>query len=102
MPFECLLTRWTAMNQSVNGSFERGMTVPAVTEVCRPQEPHSQVNLLPESFHAFTPLQGGQTKPPGQRFSNRYLAQAASFGNRCAKAARDIGRSCFQRPGMRT
>jgi len=102
MPFEWLLTRWATMNHSVRGSFERCMTVPAVTEVCRPQAPHSQVNFLPDNSQAFTPPQQGQTKPSGHRLPNRYLAQAASSGNRRANATRDIGRSSFQRLVMGT
>ena len=55
-----------------------------------------------EDRHAFRPLQAGQMRPFGQRFSKRKRAQAASSGNRSLKAGRDIGRSCFQRLVMRT
>jgi hypothetical protein len=41
MPLECVAMRWAAQNQAVSESFERCITVPAVTEVCRPQSKHS-------------------------------------------------------------
>jgi hypothetical protein len=41
-------------------------------------------------------------KPSGQRRAKRCAAQAASSGNRASNAARDIGRSCFQRGHDRT
>ena len=49
-PFEILIPeqqrrtvaiRYAAQNQTVSGSFEACITVPAVTEVCRRQEAHS-------------------------------------------------------------
>src|SRR4029077_233231 len=48
MPFEWLLRRWIAVNQAVSGSLLPCITVPAVTEVCRPQPAHSQVNRFPK------------------------------------------------------
>ena len=44
--------------------------------------------------------QAGQTKPSGQRLAARCRAQEASSGKRASKAARDIGRSYFQRLGI--
>lgn len=41
MPLEWLLAKLTAVNHSVSGSFERCITVPAGTEVWRPQAAHS-------------------------------------------------------------
>ena len=76
--------------------------VPAVTEVWRPQPAHSKVKALVSNVHAFVAWHFGQTKPLGQRFSNRCRAQAASSGNRDAKAVRDMGRSFFQRLNIRT
>ena len=46
MPLEWVAIRYAAQNQTVSGSFEACITVPAVTEVCRRQEAHSQVNAL--------------------------------------------------------
>jgi hypothetical protein len=67
MPFEWLLRRWIAVNQAVSGSLLPCITVPAVTEVCRPQPAHSQVNRFPDSSQPLTPPQAGQTNPIGQR-----------------------------------
>ena len=44
MPLEWVAIRYAAQNQTVSGSFEACITVPAVTEVCRPQPAHSRVN----------------------------------------------------------
>ena len=41
MPLEWVAIRYAAQNQTVSGSFEACITVPAVTEVCRRQEAHS-------------------------------------------------------------
>ncbi len=59
--------------------------------VWRPQAAHSKVNGLEFSVQAFAPWHFGQMKPFGHRFSKRWRAQAASSGNRAAKAVRDMG-----------
>src|SRR5260221_5160486 len=99
MPLEWLLAKWTAVNHIVSGSFERRITVPAVTEVWRPQAAHSHVNFLPESSQPVSPAQAEHTKPSGQRFSKRCLAHAAPSGTCLATPARER-RSCFQRLTM--
>ena len=47
-----------------------------------------------------SPPQAGQTKPSGQRLAARCRAQEASSGKPASKAARDMGRSYFQRLAM--
>src|SRR5258708_7975892 len=41
MPLECVVIRCAAQNHVVSGNLERCITVPAVTEACRPQSRHS-------------------------------------------------------------
>ena len=89
-----------AVNQTFSGRWLACMIVPAVTEVCRRQAAHSQVNALVFSAQPFAPPQPGQTKPFGQRRRARWSAQAASSGNRASNWARESGRSCFQRLDM--
>src|SRR5512134_1604961 len=91
---------WMAVNQTFSGRWLACMIVPAVTEVCRRQAAHSQVNALVFSAQPFAPPQPGQTKPFGQRRRARWVAQAASSGNRASNWARENGRSCFQRLDM--
>ena len=69
------------------------MMVPAVTEVCLPQLPHSQVQALVCSCHALLLPQPGHTKPSGQRAANRYLTQAASSAKRCWNSINERGKS---------
>ena len=57
---------WIAVNQ-VLAAVAPCMTVPAVTDVCRRQAAHSQVNALVFSSHPFVTSQPGQTKPSGHR-----------------------------------
>ena len=71
MPFEWLVSSRIASNQVRSGSLLPCMTVPAVTEVCRWQPAHSQVNRLVASSQPLPWPQAGQTKPSGQRFAAR-------------------------------
>src|SRR5271167_3223370 len=64
MPFEWLASWWIASNHVRSGNLLRCMTVPAVTEVCRWQPEHSQVNGLVSSSQ---PLQ----TPPGLETERR-------------------------------
>ena len=73
------------------------MIVPAVTEVSFPQAAHSQLARRRFSSQPLSWPQAGQTKPSGQRLAARCRAQEASSGKRASKAARDMGRSYFQR-----
>src|SRR5271163_1124053 len=41
MPLECVAMRCDAQNHTVSGNFDRCITVPAVTDVWRPQSRHS-------------------------------------------------------------
>ena len=61
---------------------------------------HSQLARRRFSSQPLSWPQAGQTKPSGQRLAARCRAQEASSGKRASKAARDIGRSYFQRLGM--
>ncbi len=88
------------MNQVFRGKWLRCMIVPAVTEVSFPQAAHSQLARRRFSPQPLAWPQAGQTKPSGQRLAARCRAQEASSGKRASKAARDIGRSYFQRLGM--
>ena len=89
------------MNQVLPGAkWLRCMIVPAVTEVSFPQAAHSQLARRRFSPQPLSWPQAGQTKPSGQRLAARCRAQEASSGKRASKAARDIGRSYFQRLGM--
>ena len=76
------------------------MIVPAVTEVSFPQAAHSQLARRRFSSQPLSWPQAGQTKPSGQRLAARCRAQEASSGKRASKAARDMGRSYFQRLAM--
>src|SRR5271156_5352096 len=71
MPFEWLASWWIASNHVRSGNLLRCMTVPAVTEVCRWQPEHSQVNGLVSSSQPLQTPQAGQTKPSGHRFAAR-------------------------------
>ena len=57
---------------------------------------------LCRQFPRFCAAATGADKPLGQRRSKRRRAQVPSSGNRLMKAVRDIGRSVFQRLGIRT
>ena len=43
MPLEWVAIKWAAQNHVVSGNLVRCMIVPAVTDVCRPQDTHSWV-----------------------------------------------------------
>ena len=88
------------MNQVFRGKWLRCMIVPAVTEVSFPQAAHSQLARRRFSPQPLSWPQAGQTKPSGQRLAARCRAQEASSGKRASKAARDMGRSYFQRLAM--
>ena len=81
MPLEWVAMRCAAQNHVVSGSLERCITVPAVAEVCRPQSRHSYVYARLFSAAARCSPQPGQTKPFGQRRSDKKAAQLASSGN---------------------
>jgi hypothetical protein len=81
--------RCAAQNHTVKGSFERCITVPAVTDVWRPQPRHSSVCARLFSKTARPPPQAGQTKPSGQRRANRKLAQLVSSGKLAWNSFRD-------------
>jgi len=83
IPLECVAIRYAAQNQTVSGSFEPCITVPAVTEVCLPQPAHSRVKALVESSQLLSWPQSGQRNPSGQRASARYAAHAHSSGKPC-------------------
>ena len=76
------------------------MIVPAVTEVSLPQAAHSQLARRRFSSQPLSWPQAEQTKPSGQRLAARCRAQEASSGKPASKAARDMGRSYFQRLAM--
>src|SRR5260370_42376060 len=63
MPLECVVIRCAAQNHVVSGNLERCITVPAVTEACRPQSRHSCKRG--RLFNAATRRlpQAGETKP---------------------------------------
>ena len=82
MPLEWVAIRYAAQNQTVSGSFDACITVPAVTEVCRSQPAHSQVNALVESSQPLACPHDGQRNPPGQRACTKYAAHARSSGKR--------------------
>ena len=82
MPLEWVAIRYAAQNQTVSGSFEACITVPAVTEVCRAQSAHSQVNALVKSSQPLACPHDGQRNPSGQRTRARYAAHARSSGKR--------------------
>ena len=82
MPLEWVAIRYAAQNQTVSGSFDACITVPAVTEVCRPQPAHSQVNALVESSQPLACPHDGQRNPSGQRACAKYAAHARSSGKR--------------------
>src|SRR5512134_2143188 len=62
MPLEWVAIRYTAQNQTVSGSFEPCITVPAVTDVCLPQPAHSQVDALVASSQPLPWPQCGQPR----------------------------------------
>ena len=88
------------MNQVFRGKWLQCMIVPAVTEVSFPQATHSQLARRRFSSQPLSWPQAGQTKPSGQRLAARCREQEASSGKRASKAARDMGRSYFQRLTM--
>ena len=89
MPLEWVAMRCAAQNHMVKDSFERCITVPAVTDVWRPQPRHSYVCARLFSRAARPPPQAGQTKPSGQRRSNRKVAQLVSSGKLVRNSFRD-------------
>jgi hypothetical protein len=92
---------WAARNQVFSGRWLRCITVPAVTEVWRPQSAHCQVARLRFRGHPWQPPHAGHVKPFGHLRRARYSAHASSFGNRASKACLDRGRrSFFQRAGI--
>jgi hypothetical protein len=80
IPLEWVAIKCAAQNHTVRGNLVRCITVPAVTDVCRPQPRHSYVCARLFNNAARLPSQAGQTKPFGQRRSNRNAAQLASSG----------------------
>ena len=68
---EWLVMMWMAANHAFSDRWLPCMTVPAVTEVCRRQAAHSQVNALAFSAQPFAPPHPGQTKPSGHRRAAR-------------------------------
>ena len=76
------------------------ITVPAVTEIWRPQSVHSRTQRLSFSSQPFVPPHAGQAKPSPQRRFARRRAQASSFGKSSSNSCRDIGQSSFQRRGV--
>ncbi len=81
MPLECVVIRCAAQNHVVSGNLERCITVPAVTEVCRPQSRHSCKRGRLFSAATRRLPQAGQTKPSGHRRLNMKAAQLASSEN---------------------
>ena len=69
------------------------ITVPAVTDVCRPQSAHSQVNGLVDRRQALAPSHPGHRKPSGQRSAARYSTHAASSGKRRWNSGSERGKS---------
>jgi hypothetical protein len=78
---ECVDIRCAAQNQTVSASLVRCSAVPAVIEVCRPHSEHSYVYARLFSAAARSLPHTGQTKPLGQRRSNKNAAQLASSEN---------------------
>ena len=70
-----------SQNHVVSGNLERCITVPAVTEVWRPQSRHSCKRGRLFSAAARRLPQAGQTKPSGHRRLNMKAAQLASSEN---------------------
>src|SRR6516225_1450781 len=89
MPFECVAMRCAAQNHTVSGNFDRCIAVPAVIDVWRPQPRHSWVCARLFNNAARLPPQAGQTKPSGQRRSNRNAAQLVSSGKLAWNSLRD-------------
>src|ERR1700693_1464580 len=81
MPLECVVIRCAAQNHVVSGNLERCITVPAVTEVCRPQSRHSCKRGRLFSAATRRLPQAGQTKPSGHRRLDMKAAQLASSEN---------------------
>src|SRR5258705_7920336 len=71
MPLECVVIRCAAQNHVVSGNLERCITVPAVTEVCRPQSRHSCKRGRLFSAATRRLPQAGQTKPSGHEHEGR-------------------------------
>ena len=67
---ERVAIRYAAQNQTVSGSFDACITVPAVTGVCRPQPAHSQVNALLESSQPLACPHDGQRTRPASAIGN--------------------------------
>src|SRR6516162_1316610 len=89
IPLEWVAMRCAAQNHVVNGSLERCIVVPAVTEVCRPHSRHSC-----KRGRLFSPTtrrlpQPGHTKPSGQRCLNKKAAQLSSSENDFLNSASD-------------
>ncbi len=63
-----------AANHVDNGVRIRWKIVPAVTDVCRPQDEH--IHLAFAVCQALVDVQAGQTKPSGHRNRARYCRQA--------------------------
>src|SRR5665811_2402093 len=89
-----------ARNHVRNGRWLLCITVPAVTDVCRPQPEHSQVARFRFRGQPLQMPQEGQTKPSGQRRSARYCEHASSSEKRASNAWRDIGLSFFHLAGI--
>src|SRR5512134_3652436 len=75
---------WMAVNQTFSGRWLACMIVPAVTEVCRRQAAHSQVNALVFSAQPFAPPQPGSSGNRAVPRTGRARAVGhASSGSTC-------------------
>ena len=77
----CVATRYAAQNHSVNGVRVPCITVPAVTDVCRPQAEHSH-RCRRSSTHACLHPHTAHVYPSGHRDAARYSRHAASSAKR--------------------
>ena len=102
MPVACQ-TRigFVAVGEQRGGNLERCITVPAVTEVCRPQSRHSCKRGRLFSAATRRLPQAGQTKPSGHRRLNIKAAQLASSENASRNCENERALAINGRPGDR-
>src|SRR5680860_483595 len=81
IPGWCVATRYAAQNHVRSGVRVPCITVPAVTDVCWPQDVHTQ-RCRRVSPPLRPPPQPGHANPSGQREANRYSRQASSVAKR--------------------
>ena len=79
------------MNHDTNGVLVPANSVPAVTDVCRPQELQAHNRRLVR--HASFDVHDGHLNPSGQRTLSRYRTHAASSGKNAKNSGQSLGYS---------